>query len=136
VAKHCILVSVRVLVIDDSEPVRERLRVWLAESAAEEVHEAGSPERARRLLEETTFDAAILDVRLRAGNGLDLIREIRARLPRALLIVLTNDATDGHRRACLLRGADLFLDKSRQFEEAMDAVRRAKRAERSSGRFS
>lgn len=113
----------RVLLVDDSAPVRERLRDLLVESAAADVSEAGSLEAACQLLKESPFDAAIVDVHLGAGSGLALIPIIRACQPGVLVVILTNDTTEAHRRECQRRGADLFFDKSREFHQAADAVR-------------
>lgn len=112
------------MLVDDSAPVRERLRALLGEAGIADVSEANSVERARRLMEGSNFEAAIVDVHLGAASGLALIEIVRAQQPLCYVIVLTNDATECHRRACEQRGAHLFLDKSRQFQEAAETLRR------------
>jgi DNA-binding NarL/FixJ family response regulator len=101
----------------------------LAESGVE-IHEASDPDRALESLHAIPIDAVILDISLGAQSGLDLIHEVRAARPAALLVVLTNNASDAHRRECLLRGADFFFDKSREFERAVDVVTRFNAVER------
>jgi two-component system, NarL family, response regulator DevR len=117
---------VHVLVVDDSDAVRERLLDLFADAHVE-LHEARDAERAIELLDSVAIDVIVLDVRLGAQSGLDLIREIRARQPGIVLVVLTNEVSEAHRRECLHRGADFFLDKSRQFEHAASVVARARR---------
>ncbi|MDR2552061.1 MAG: sigma-54 dependent transcriptional regulator [Treponema sp.] len=66
----------RVLIVDDEKNIRESLKKYLAlediDSAA-----AASGEEALALLEEKTFDAAVLDLRLAGMNGQELLEQIQ-----------------------------------------------------------
>jgi two-component system response regulator DesR len=95
----------------------------IAEGGDVEVLEASDPEAALSVLSGTTVDLVLLDVHLVQGSGLELIRRIRQRAPRIVSIVLTNEASEHHRRECLNHGADFFFDKSRHFERAAAVVR-------------
>ena len=57
----------------------------------------------------------LLDYQIEGGTGLQLLRAVRPQSPQTEFIVLTNHATDQHRRACLDAGARFFLDKSSEF---------------------
>jgi DNA-binding NarL/FixJ family response regulator len=114
---------VRVLIVDDSGLVRDRLRTLLAEVSDLEIEDAGSTRQARRALAANRVDVVILDLRIGPNSGLDLLVHVKARAPEAIVIVLTNESSESHRRECLCRGADHFFDKSRQFEQAVDLVR-------------
>jgi two-component system, NarL family, response regulator DevR len=113
---------VRILLVDDSALVRQRLLELFGEAEQLELHEAGNVEDARRLLDSTAIELAVVDMRLGGDSGLDLIGEIKQRRPGATVIVVTNDATAAHERACLTRGADFFFDKSRDFERVAALV--------------
>lgn len=120
------LSGVRALVVDDSAPVRMRLIALLGEHSDVEMLDASTPEQALAIVNATELDAVILDFRLKDSSGLDLITVVRERQPRALVIVLTNNPSDAHRRECLLRGADHFLDKSHHFERIADLIPRSR----------
>ena len=88
------------------------------------VREAGSLLEARRLLAQQVPGVLVLDLHLKAENGLDLLRDLKPERSTPLVIVLTNDATDHHRRCCVRLGADYFFDKSRQFEAVLQVLER------------
>ncbi len=72
---------------------------------------AYSCQKVRALLQDTVFDLAILDVNLPDGNGFDLCREIRGRLPGVPVIFLTaNDLEEDVLRGYAL-GADDYVTK-------------------------
>ena len=112
----------RVLVVDDSAPVRKRLRALLDELGAVEVSEAADAHEALAFLDSTQVDAVLLDMHMGPYDGLKLIGDVKQRARTAIVAVLTNDASEAHRHECLLRGADFFFDKSRQFELAAEVV--------------
>jgi two-component system, NarL family, response regulator DevR len=68
-------------------------------------------------------DALIVDINLDSGNrkdsgnGLTVLRQVKAAHPGIKSIVLTNSASDAYRRAALALGADYFLDKSTEFSQ-------------------
>jgi|SRR5688572_15740606 len=88
------------------------------------VHEAASLSEARQLLAQKLPGVIVLDLHLRAENGLELLRDLPSERSQPLVIVLTNDATDHHRRSCVRLGADYFFDKSRQFEAVLEVLER------------
>jgi len=117
---------VRVLLVDDSAVIRERLRALLAEVdgvevAGEAADVAGAAEAAARL----EPDAVVLDMQLATGSGLAVLRHLRRSGHGALVIVLTNNACARYRRACMAEGADHFLDKSAEFLAVAEILGRA-----------
>jgi DNA-binding NarL/FixJ family response regulator len=106
-------------VVEDSPVIREGLIATLAELAAVEVvgsaeDEAaalrwlGGPQRGVGLL--------IVDIFLKTGSGLGVLRAARALLPAARCVVLSNYASASIRRQCLALGADRVFDKSNDIE--------------------
>ena len=62
--------------------------------------------------------AVVLDLRLaNDGNGFDVLRTIRERLPQIDFYVLTNFANEGYRQMAEKLGARGFFDKSNEFEQ-------------------
>jgi lipid A disaccharide synthetase len=70
----------------------------------------------------TRPDAVVLDLHLKGGNGIDVLRAIHAEAPQIVFIVLTNHPTPQHRRLCLDAGARHFLDKSNEFTRVNEIV--------------
>lgn len=114
--------GVRVLVVDGSARLRQRLAVRLAERGLLVVGEAGTAAAALTAAVSLRPDAVVTDVLLRDRHRLELVGALRAALPDALLVVLTNAAS--YREHCLSRGADCFLDKSAAFDNVAELLRR------------
>jgi DNA-binding NarL/FixJ family response regulator len=110
-------------IVEDSAIIRENLIATLHELVPIEV--VGTAEddvTAIRWLEERRprVDLLILDMFLKRGSGLGVLRALRAcaGLPQVgTTVVLSNYATEDMRRACLALGADKVFDKSREIEE-------------------
>jgi two-component system, NarL family, response regulator DevR len=116
------LIRVNVLVLDASAQIRARLQALLAEAGDVEVLEASNAEAALSVLKTSHIDLVVLDVHLSTNGGLEVVRRIRQQAPRIVSIVLTNEASEHHRRECLSHGADFFFDKSRHFEHVVAIV--------------
>lgn len=116
----------RVLLVDDSVVVRERLRALLAETGdVEIVGEAADVAEAEEADARLAPDAVVLDMQLATGNGLAVLRHLRRSGREALVIVLTNHLQAQYRRACMAEGADHFLDKSTEFAAVAEIMGRA-----------
>lgn len=81
--------GLRVLVVDDHELVRCGVREALVASGHEAVAEAGGVADARRRLGVVEVDAAVVDMRLPDGTGLELVRDLREMQPDLGIVVLT-----------------------------------------------
>jgi DNA-binding NarL/FixJ family response regulator len=106
----------RVGLVDDSERVRARLAEALAEIPNVEVAFAADTEgEAVRLLASEDWDVLILDLQLRAGTGLGVLRAMQGLLTRNshVAMVLTNFGFRQYRDRALALGARYFFDKSR-----------------------
>jgi CheY-like chemotaxis protein len=113
---------VRVLLIDDSTVVRSRLVRLLEELGGIEVEEADDAPDGLACARRQRPDAVILDIRLRTGNGLEVLQELKRGPSPPLVIMLTNHPSDYHRRWCEEHGADFFFDKTSEFEKVLDVL--------------
>jgi DNA-binding NarL/FixJ family response regulator len=68
-------------------------------------------------------DAVILDLHMPGGSGLDVLRAIRSDHPDLYVLVCTNYPYPEYREECLAAGANLFLDKSADFEKIPSILR-------------
>jgi DNA-binding NarL/FixJ family response regulator len=118
---------VTLLIVEDSVLVRRRLVSAISEIPGIEVAEAGTVEEAVRELSRVVPDVALLDIKLPDGTGIDVLRKVRGTGLKTTVIVLTNYATRQYRDKCVSAGADFFFDKSTEFEEAVEVIRRYSR---------
>ena len=86
--------------------------------------EAGKVGEAIDGIRTTHPGAVILDLQLEDGSGLDVLKAVHPASPALHVAVLTNYATDQHRRACMDAGAEYFLDKSSDFPRIQEIVQR------------
>lgn len=64
----------------------------------------------------TTWDIAVVDMFLKEGNGLGVIRACVPHTAKQRVVVLTNYATVDMRARCVLEGADAVFDKSTELD--------------------
>jgi CheY-like chemotaxis protein len=116
----------RILLVEDSPLLRSRLESMLSQYAAFKVTGLAAAEaEAVEKLDTTSYDAIVVDVELRPGSGIGVIREARARNQdqpeggHVWIIVLTNYDLPTVRERCMSAGADYFLDKMREIDQLM-----------------
>ncbi len=107
----------RILLIEDSAVLSRRLIDLLTEPGRVFVAaQAATQSEALQRLRESSFDVLVVDIELAEGNGVAVIRQVRALYPpsvQPVIVVLTNYASDFVRDHCFAAGADYFLDKMR-----------------------
>ncbi|GLZ35351.1 DNA-binding response regulator [Lentzea sp. NBRC 105346] len=102
----------RVFLVDDHEVVRVGIRELLSASEdLEVVGEAGSVTEALTLIPAMNPDVAVLDVRLPDGNGIELCRELRSRMPELKCLMLTSFTDDEALFNAIMAGASGFVLK-------------------------
>jgi DNA-binding NarL/FixJ family response regulator len=116
-------VFVRVVVVEDSLPVRARLVAMLTEAQdVNVVAQAWNGPEALRLVRLHGPDAVVLDLNLPGMSGLEVLALLKAEPTPPIVIILTNHAQERYRAACLRSGADYFLDKSGDLDRVATAV--------------
>jgi DNA-binding NarL/FixJ family response regulator len=118
--------ATRVFLADDSVAIRNRIAGLLEGSALEIVGEAASPQACIDGILATHPDVVVLDVQLKGGQGLDVLREVRGTDPAIAFVVFSNNASLAYRKRYLAAGAIRFLDKSAEFEQLADAISAAR----------
>ena len=108
--------SSKVLVVDDEPSMVDFLSV-LFEGEGYLVATASSVDAARQAIAGTDFDLVLSDILMPDGNGLDLLREIKARSPQTAVIMMT--AYSSHKSAieAMKNGAFNYLAKPFDVEE-------------------
>jgi len=77
-----------ILVVDDEAVMRESLRDWLTDSGYQ-VETAEDGEEALKTIAEQDFDIAILDLKLPGKDGIEVLREARAKRPQLKGVIIT-----------------------------------------------
>lgn len=113
----------KILIVDDSAVVRERLKELLTGLQGDEtVVEAGQAESGRELTRKLKPDVIIIDVQMRSGRGIELLQDMKQVDPTPRIIVLTNEAYPEIRSRCLAAGADYFFDKSTEYQQMVSML--------------
>jgi CheY-like chemotaxis protein len=130
--------TVRILLVEDDARFREAFTRALGQALARErldvaFVEAGSLAEARTRLREGGLDAALIDVTLPDGNGLDLVREIGdggvgSTIP---TLVLTANLEHSVAARAMDAGAQGALSKVVSIPETAEAIKRLTDAGRS-----
>jgi DNA-binding NarL/FixJ family response regulator len=106
-------------IVEDSPVIRENLIATLEELVP--VRVVGSAEDEATALRwlgapGQRVDLVIVDLFLKRGSGLGVLRSAQALHPHYRLVVLSNFATPDMRRTCLALGADRVFDKSTEID--------------------
>lgn len=114
--------AIKTYLVEDSPVIRESLIAALEELGPVEV--VGTAEDEVTAVQWLTrpdshFDLVIVDIFLKTGSGLGVLRAVNAISPRRNSVVLSNYATPDMRRKCLSLGADRVFDKSNEIEALM-----------------
>jgi len=113
----------RVLLVEDSLPVRRRIRSLIEESGPVKiVGEAATTLRARELFHEHAPEVVVLDLQLEDGTSYAILKEIKQAQPACVVLVLTSFAILECREICRASGADFFFDKSKEFERVPEVL--------------
>ncbi|MEV5502106.1 response regulator transcription factor [Nonomuraea fuscirosea] len=115
---------IRVFLLDDHEVVRRGVAALLeSEDDIEVIGEAGTAESAIARIPALTPDVAVLDVRLPDGNGVDVCREVRSRVPGLVCLMLTSFADDDALFDAVMAGAAGYVLKQIHGSDLVGAVR-------------
>ena len=117
--------SVKVFLVDDSVPIRQRVSALLAGAAFSVVGQAGTPQASIDGILAARPDVVVLDVQLEGGTGLEVLKAVRQADPGVAFVVFSNNATPAYRKRYLAEGALSFLDKSTEFNQLVAAVNSA-----------
>jgi DNA-binding NarL/FixJ family response regulator len=117
---------IRVVIVDDHAVVREGLRTFLSlQDGIEVVGEAADGREAVTAAERERPDVVVMDLVMPRLDGVQAMRELRARVPRARVIVLTSFLDDDRLLPAIRAGAAGYLLKNVEPAELARAVRAA-----------
>jgi CheY-like chemotaxis protein len=101
----------RVLIVDDSEPMRRMIKTYLADLIGEafECNDGSQALAAYRLHRP---DLVLMDLKMVKMDGLDATRQIREFFPQARIVIVSQWEDAQVREAALSAGAEAYVGKS------------------------
>ena len=126
-----VLSRTKILIVDDHSLVREGLRLRISAYPDLEVcGEAASEEEALALVKETDPGLVIIDISLKSGHGIQLIKRVKAISPNTKMLVSSGFQESLYAERALRAGALGYLNKQDSGEKVIDAIRTVLRGER------
>jgi DNA-binding NarL/FixJ family response regulator len=114
--------TIRVLLADDHQMVRQALKALLDGEGFQVCGEAGDGEEAIRLASQQRPDVAVLDVAMPVLNGLEAAPEIKRVSPKTKIVLLTMHSESHYVLRALRAGAKGFLLKTHAAEDLVRAL--------------
>ncbi len=111
--------SLKAYIVEDSPVIRYSLFATLEELVSVKVVGTAEDENSAvqwMLQSKQPVDLMIIDIFLKSGSGLGVLRAAGALPPSVKRVVLSNYATVDMRRKCLALGADRVFDKSHDID--------------------
>lgn len=115
--------SLRVFLVEDSELIRARIRAELATIPG--LQTVGFAETAADAISEILAahpDVVLLDLRLREGTGMDVLRALHAGAPEVDVYLCSSYAGEPYRGMALRLGARDVFDKSTEFGRVKEVL--------------
>src|SRR5262245_42860407 len=116
----------RILVVDDHPMVRDGLvRLISQQPDLECCGEAGTVSESVVEVARQNPDLVILDLRIKGGDGLELIKSLKAQFPALRILILSQHGAPIYVERALRAGALGYVIKEQAVEEVMQAIRTA-----------
>jgi two-component system chemotaxis response regulator CheY len=112
----------KILVIDDSETIRQQVRHALASTGYEIVEAVDGIDGLEKLRAVTDLDLALCDVNMPRMNGLDMIAEVQRTGPKIPILMLTTEGQPSLIRRAREAGAKGWIVKPFKPELLVAAV--------------
>jgi DNA-binding NarL/FixJ family response regulator len=115
----------RVLIVDDHPAVREALALRIGRQSDLAVcGEAADSSEALRQVAETKPDVAVVDISLKTGNGIELVKRIKDRNPQVRILVWSMHSESLYAERALRNGALGYITKDQATDQIVEAIRR------------
>ncbi len=115
----------RVLIVDDHPIVRQGLRrIMENEEDLLVCGEAETVRDARIAIKELAPDVVIVDISLKQGDGIELVRDVRAHYPQLPILVLSMHDESIYAERMLSAGANGYIMKQAVSEQFLISLRR------------
>lgn len=115
----------RIVIVDDHPLVRKGLAELVSAQPDFEVcGEAAGAADAIGIVAELKPDLCIIDLKLKQGSGMELIKQIKARFPEIKMLISSMHDESLFAERVLRAGANGFVNKEEATEKVIEAIRR------------
>jgi DNA-binding NarL/FixJ family response regulator len=126
-----LLASTRILIVDDHPMMRDGLAMRISSHSDLEVcGEAATEADAMQMVKELCPDLVMIDISLKCGNGIELIKRIKALNPVVRMLVVSAFQESLYAERALRAGAHGYLNKQETNEKVIEAIRTVVKGER------
>ena len=125
----------KILIVDDDENIRNTMKTIL-EDEGYLVDLAGDGSEAVQKTKRSTYNVALLDIRLPDMEGVELLKLIKDTVPRTRKIMVTGYPSMQNAIAALNKNADAYLIKPIDIENLLSIVKEQLRLQESEREFS
>ena len=116
--------SVRILVVDDEQPMRDVVAAGLTR-AGYECATAESADQAAELLDQASFDLVLLDVNMPGKSGIEFLSDLRGSHPDLPVIMFTGEADADTAANAMREGATDYATKPAAIPELVTRIESA-----------
>jgi DNA-binding NarL/FixJ family response regulator len=114
----------RILIVDDHPMVREGITMRIsAQRDLEVCGEAATESEALALVSRTDPDMMIVDISLKSGHGIELIKQVKSRYPGVRILVFSGFQESLYGERALRAGALGYLNKQESNDNVIEAIR-------------
>lgn len=122
------IIEMNVFLIENSIPIRERLKATIEELGGCVVGEGTVQDEILVDLKKAKPNIVIIDLSVVVGDGPAMLRRIKLVHPNIVIVIFTNYGNRQYQKVCLLSGADYFIDKSSDYWVLVNLLRSLKDA--------
>lgn len=116
-------VVLNLMLIEDSPLIRQSLRDMLSDIADLQIaSEYDHAAEAIAAIDREPPDVVLLDIKLRASNGMQVLRHVKQTHPQIRIIVFSSHSDESDRNRFLAAGAYLFLSKTDDSEKVYQTL--------------
>lgn len=116
--------TAKILVIDDHEPLLKMVKRGFTR-VGYEVHAIPHASTALELLQKEPFNLVLTDLRMPNINGIDLLRQIRAKHPQMSVIMMTGDGSEEMAVSFMREGGTDYIAKPLDAEKLLSKISQA-----------
>ncbi len=121
----------RMVVVDDHPMMRDGLSMRITSQPDWEVcGVAATEDEGVAIIAEQSPDLVLVDISLKSGNGIELIKRVRSKNPCVKFLAISAYKESLYAERALRAGAMGYLNKQESNEKLIDAIRKVLRGER------
>lgn len=118
------LSQAKILIVDDHPMVREGLAMRIsAQGDLKICGEAATEDEALTLVQQTSPDLVIVDISLKGGHGIEVIKRVKSRHPTVKMLVFSGFHESLYAERALRAGAMGYLNKQESNDQLLVAIR-------------